>query len=271
MGGPGAPAVLGAAPHVPLSHLQCPSPPPPFQAPRPGRKCGFLHPAGLCLSQAGRTSCFHRAAGLLPTSSDGVVLPGRTARFWGDGWPLAPQVHRGPDLGRSRGAVCRSAPQRLSGAGSPGPSRSGLWGLCRHSHGALPVPPGQGWAHSECLRGPLCPPSRQTPEGLALASHLPIAGSAGLPGASHPQACLRGDSRTAGRSHDCPPCPACGPSVKGCLPGLEAQQCPVTNGETGARRGVGRGRGSPGPACVCLSPRCCFASSPNPLPDCGPG
>ena len=88
---------------------------------------------------------------------------------------------------------------------------------------------------------PLSSPSRQTLEGPPLASHLPVAGSAGLPGATH-QGTLRCVSgRTPGQLGGAATvllCPACSLGVKGCLPVLEVQQCPVTSGETEARRDI---------------------------------
>ena len=143
-----SPCSAGASPHVPLSHPKCLSPPP-FRAPRPG-EMRLSPPSPPLLLPSGRASRFHGAAGLPPppdslVSWGRLLAPGETGvpqQSWGDWCPSAPQVHHGPDSGWSRRGVCGWAPRCLSGAGSPGPSRSSSQGFCRLRHGFLPVPPG---------------------------------------------------------------------------------------------------------------------------------
>lgn len=107
---------------------------------------------------------------------------------------------------------------------------------------------------------PLSSPSRKTLEGPPLASHLPVAGSAGLPGAANQGTLRRVSGGTPGHLGGVAAvllCPACGPGVKGCLPVLEVQQCPVKSGEPEARRDT-------------VQPRGAWQGEPQGLPACAP-
>lgn len=107
---------------------------------------------------------------------------------------------------------------------------------------------------------PLSSPSRKTLEGPPLASHLPVAGSAGLPGAANQGTLRRVSGGTPGHLGGVATvllCPACSPGVKGCLPVLEVQQRPVTSGETETRRDT-------------VQPSRAWQGEPQGLPVCAP-